>query len=341
MARESSMKPPASLGALIKRYREDRQVTQRELAAAAGMSVGALRDLEQGRTRSPRRGTLEELAAMLGLGETQRSELVQAWQLTAHTTPQRPTGRMSGFRIDVLGPLAAWRDGTRLYLGSGRQRAMLGLLALHVGAAVHRDGIIDTLWAERPPASAVAEVQSYVSGLRKLFGDGEVVASSGACYRLAVGTGQVDLAAFRLLAGQAHDAATGPHPVVGCDLYERALSLWRGDILADVDLVRGHPAAVEATSLRADAVLGYAEAAALAGTPARALPRLRGLCARDPLNEPAHACLMIALAATGRQAAALHLFEDLRRRLDAELGIPPSHVLAEAHLKVLRHAWSV
>ena len=29
------------------------------------------------------------------------------------------------------------------------------------------------------------------------------------------------------------------------------------------------------------------------------------------------------------------------RRLDAELGIPPSPVLADAHLRILRHDWSV
>lgn len=329
------------MGALIKRYREEQRVTQLELAEAAGMSVGALRDLEQGRTRSPRWGTLEELAAVLGLGQAQRAELTRAWQLTGGGSRGRPGRRPRGVRIDILGPLTAWRDGTRLALGSARQRAVLGLLALHAGAGVHRDGIIDVLWGVRPPASAVAEVQGYVSRLRKLFGDGGAVSTSGACYRLATGTGQLDLATFRLLAAQARDAVAGPDPSAGCDLYEQALGLWRGDVLADVDLVRDHPAAVEAACLRADAVLGYAGAAVLTGAPARALPWLRELCGRERLNERAHASLMIALAAVGQQAAALGVFADLRHRLDAELGIPPSPVLADAHLRVLKRDWSV
>jgi DNA-binding SARP family transcriptional activator/transcriptional regulator with XRE-family HTH domain len=338
MTRENEGKP---IGALVKRYREDQGVTQRELAAVAGMSVGALRDLEQGRTRSPRWGTLEELAAMLGLGQEQRAELTFAWQLGAGPRRGRLVPHPCGARIDVLGPLTAWRDGTRLALGSARQRAVLGLLALHTGAGVHRDAIIDMLWGERPPASAVAEVQGYVSRLRKMLGDRELVPASGACYRLAAGAGQLDLVTFRLLLGQARDAVARSDPAGGCEGYEQALGLWRGDVLADVDLARDHPAAVEAACLRADAVLGYAKAALLASTPARALPPLRELCGRDPLNERAHARLMLALAAVGQQAAALGVFDGLRRRLDAELGLPPSPVLADAHLRVLKHDWSV
>ena len=66
------------------------------------------------------------------------------------------------------------------------------------------------------------------------------------------------------------------------------------------------------------------------------LALLRALAAGEPLNERAHAQLMIALAGCGQQAEALGLFEDLRARLDAELAMPPGPDLAEAHLRVLR-----
>ena len=71
MAGENVGKSRTSMGTLIKRYREGQGLTQRELAAAAGTSIGALRDLEQGRTRSPRWAMLEELAAVLGLAQAQ------------------------------------------------------------------------------------------------------------------------------------------------------------------------------------------------------------------------------------------------------------------------------
>ena len=67
------------MGSVLRRYREERRLTQRELAAAAGLSLGALRDLEQGRTQSPRWDTAERLATALGLGPGQRAELTRAY----------------------------------------------------------------------------------------------------------------------------------------------------------------------------------------------------------------------------------------------------------------------
>jgi DNA-binding SARP family transcriptional activator/DNA-binding XRE family transcriptional regulator len=341
MARENGAQPRSRVGALIKRYREDMQMTQSELAEATGISLGALRDLEQGRTASPRWGTAEGLAAVLRLDEAQRAELARACRRKDAARVSSAVRPPRGVRIAILGPLAAWRDGVRLALGPARQRAVLGLLALHVGAAMHRDEIIDVLWGERPPASAVAEVQGYVSRLRKLLGgrpghDGgpELVGTvGGRCYELNAGVGALDLATFGDLTRQ---AAAEPDPARACGCYEQALALWRAGILVDVGLLCDHPAAVEATRRRAEAVLGYADAAARAGTHARVLPHLRDLCAREPLHEQAHAWLMTALAATGQQAAALEVFTTLRHRLDAELGIAPSPLLAQAHAQVLR-----
>jgi transcriptional regulator with XRE-family HTH domain len=397
------------IGSLIKRYRTEHQITQRELAAAAGLSVGTLRDLEQERTRFPRWGTIERLTAVLGLSQIERAELARARQagadslqayeddprgseaarpMTDHDAVGRrpPMTRLGGVLVEILGPMAAWRDGSRVRLGSARQRAVLGLLALHAGMTLHREAIIDLLWGDEPPASAVAQVQRYVSRLRRLLGVASartvavpaspgtgiaemVTTVGGCCYRLnaaAEGPGQsnadiswlrLDLTAFRQMTGQARDMAR-TDPAGACDKYEHALGLWRGDLLADVDLMRDHPAAVEVRRLRADAVLGFADAALLAdaalpadtrsgartGTYAaahagvynRVLPPLRWLCAAEPLDERAHASLMITLAAAGQQAAALQVFDGIRHRLASELGISPGAVLAHARAQVLR-----
>jgi hypothetical protein len=60
-----------SFGELLGAYRRAAGVSQRELADRVGISVAAIRDLEQGRTRGPRRRFVDAMAAGLGLtGDT-------------------------------------------------------------------------------------------------------------------------------------------------------------------------------------------------------------------------------------------------------------------------------
>jgi DNA-binding SARP family transcriptional activator len=233
-------------------------------------------------------------------------------------------------------------DGGVVRLGSARQRAVLGLLALHWSAGVPRDMIVDVLWGERPPRSAVAEVQAYVSRLRHLLDPARTardrsgpVLLTGPCYRLADGT-SLDLADFGELARRADVAASRGEFRLACALYERSLGLWRGEVLADVDLLHGYPAAIEAARRGGEVVLRFARAAAAGRRHEKVLPHLRRLCAREPFNEQAHAQLMTALAATGEQAAAVEVFWQLRGRLDSELGIRPGPQIAAVHLRVLR-----
>src|SRR5580692_7634796 len=92
-------------------------------------------------------------------------------------------GDVAKVRIGVLGPLAAWRSGVPVTLGPPLQRAVLGLLALHPGTGLSRSAIIDVLWRDDPPATAVPMVQSYISRLRRLLGPVcPITANSG--YRL-------------------------------------------------------------------------------------------------------------------------------------------------------------
>ncbi len=65
-------------------------------------------------------------------------------------------------------------------------------------------------------------------------------------------------------------------------------------------------------------------------------PHLRGLVSREPFDEAAQARLMIALAGSGQQAAALAIYDQVRLRLDAELGIRPGAELDRAQGQVLR-----
>jgi DNA-binding SARP family transcriptional activator/transcriptional regulator with XRE-family HTH domain len=349
MAKAPGWSPPNRMGMLITRYRAGRGLTQRQLAVAAGVSLGAVRDLEQGRTACPRWGTVESVAAALQVGQRERAELLHAWRSDSRIAvgaaagePDKTGAIVDRVHIEVLGPVSARVNGSVVALGSPRQRALLGLLAVNHGISVHRDVIAEALWRSAgPPSSALAQLQGYVWRLRKLLGSGQgdaaqLITTVGAGYQLRADGDQLDAVAFRQLAAAASLAAARRRSPEACQLYEQALDLWRGEVLADVELLRDHPAVAELAHRHSDAVLGYAETAIRAGLPHRALPRLRALCGRDPFHEAAHARLMIALAVTGQQAAALDAFSKLRHRLRDELGIGPGPELVRVHVQILR-----
>src|SRR5689334_10686592 len=102
----------------------------------------------------------------------------------------------SEFRI--LGPLEASVDGRPVALGGQKQRALLALLLLDSGRVVSTDRLINALWGEDPPKTAVTSLQNFVSQLRKLLGS-ELLETKAPGYRLRVGPGELDLDRFRTL----------------------------------------------------------------------------------------------------------------------------------------------
>jgi transcriptional regulator with XRE-family HTH domain len=157
------------LGPLLRGRRRAAGLTQQRLADAAQISVGALRDIEQGRTAGSRPSTLSRLAAVLELGEHDRSELQSLADL------QRDSERLAlqrtaaedvpaeGMWLALLGPLRAWRDGVPVALGSVRQQAVLALLVLSGKAGVSRAELMDVLWQDDPPPTALEMVHSCIS----------------------------------------------------------------------------------------------------------------------------------------------------------------------------------
>jgi len=341
------------LGARLRAYREAAGLTQGRLAELAGVSAAAVQDIEQGRTKKPRPASLTRLAGALHLSTSQLGELTAIPQPPIQRRPpaeERPThgsdadGRL---RVCVLGPVAGSRGGTPIALGPVRQRAVLTLLILHDDVGLSQAWIASALWRDDPPVTAATMVHGYIARIRRLLGAGEcpretpphrggALSWDGTRYRLAPNALESDLTEFSNLAELARQAAAGGYAAEACQLYEQALRLWRGEPAADIDLLLGHPAVTELSQRRTALILDYSATAEPAGLHEQVLGHLQALAGRAPLDERVHARLMIALAATGQQAAALGIYEDLRGRLAEELGIDPGRELADAHLQVLR-----
>jgi len=261
----------------------------------------------------------------------------------SHAWPvDQPEKARGGVRFGVLGPLRIWSGDTTVAV-RGRQRALLGLLALNANSAVRRDMIVDALWGDDPPSSAVGIVQTYMSRLRHALdlGHGQgsscpLLVSSGTAYMLRVTREQLDALAFESGVDCARALQLTGDTGAAVDAYDQALRLWRGDPLADIDDLQPHPAVAGLTRRRAAVITEYARIASTAGLYDRALPHLRALAGWEPLNERAHAWLMMGLAGSGQQAEALRVYTELRERLDDQLGIVPCAELRDAYDRVLR-----
>ncbi len=246
-------------------------------------------------------------------------------------------------RVAVLGPLEVTdAAGRPVHVGGQRVRALLILLALDAGRVVSARSLIERLWPDERPADAANALQSLVSRLRVTLRQAGlpagVLESSAVGYRLAAAAEAVDSLAFEAQARAGRQALASGDATAAALLLREALACWRGPALADV--VGEEFAAVPAArlaELRDAALLDRIEADLALGEAGPVLiGELRELIAADPLAERPTALLMRALAATGRQAEALAVYQRTRGLLADSLGVDPSPQLDQAYLAVLR-----
>jgi transcriptional regulator with XRE-family HTH domain len=91
----------ATMGQLLRGYRERALLTQERLAEVAGLSVRTVRGLELGQVRRPRMGSIRDLAAALELDDDEREALVLAVRATEPPAVRRPAQHPSQLPMDV------------------------------------------------------------------------------------------------------------------------------------------------------------------------------------------------------------------------------------------------
>ncbi|HCT78865.1 MAG TPA: hypothetical protein DGT23_20355 [Micromonosporaceae bacterium] len=240
----------------------------------------------------------------------------------------------SGMQVRLLGPVeVAVGDEVRPVPGL-RRKAVLAMLGLHPGQIVSSDRLIDMVWEEDAPATALNTLQRHISYLRDLLGAKETIVARAPGYLLDLGDEATDvLTAERLIrAGkQASD------PIRTIELLRAALALWRGRPLADVTPLRWFGEQAERLdNTEHEAMHALVEARLELGEHQPLIPELERLIAGRPLDEGLYRLLMIALYRSGRQAASLERFQQLKRVLAEELGIDPSPPLRELETAILR-----
>ncbi|SBT49644.1 AfsR/SARP family transcriptional regulator [Micromonospora auratinigra] len=236
--------------------------------------------------------------------------------------------------IRVLGGLAVTVDGRDLPLGTPKQQLVLGMLALHTGRAVTVESLVDELWPEEPPRSAVANVRTYAANLRRTFEKhrGPNLSRLGGAYRLESTTETVDAFRFTRYVEAAERAwAAGDMAAVRASLG-RGDELWGGPLLAGT--TTGPVLAARRAALdeqRLSAVELRARLDLRTGRFRAAISSLTDHLATHPYREQAHALLVRALYADGDPAEALAAARRAEQALLDHLGIA-----AGPELKLLR-----
>jgi DNA-binding SARP family transcriptional activator len=229
----------------------------------------------------------------------------------------------------------------RVPIPAAKQRAILACVALNANRTVTVDALAGVLWGSKEPPNAKPVVQNYVARLRRVLGPAaERLATGDGGYRLTVREdAELDHLQAAALDRRARRAVGDGDWAAGGRLAERALALWRGDVLEDVPsegLRTEFAPSIEEVrrgleEVRVDACLAAARFD-------DALPHLDRLIAAQPLREPLHERRLAALYAAGQRADALECYRRVRSTLRDELGIEPSPTLRGLYQLVLDDA---
>jgi DNA-binding SARP family transcriptional activator/tetratricopeptide (TPR) repeat protein len=239
----------------------------------------------------------------------------------------------------LLGPLQAWRGGAELPLGTPQQRATLALLLLQNGKPMSIDEIADALWGEVVPSRPGATIRTYFHRLRRLLAADDqdrVIALDGGGYRIEVDPLAVDVGRFCDEVARADTALDDGLGDEAVGHLRVALSLYRGTPLAGLPgfYVEGERARLHRLRLAALETMCRLELER--GAHARIVDQLQTAAVSEPLREPLHELLILALYRSDRQAEAFVAYENARRVLRDELGADPGPRLRELHQRMLR-----
>jgi DNA-binding SARP family transcriptional activator len=236
--------------------------------------------------------------------------------------------------VRLLGAVDVSVDGAVRPVHGLRRRAVLATLALRQGEVVSSDQLMDVVWGQAAPVTALNTLQSHVSHLRRVMGSKAAILARPPGYAIGPGAEPTDVQAAEELIRRGMQSAD--HAQRARDLHT-ALALWRGPSLADIaGLPWLEEQAARLDHLRQQASQAWLETRLNLGEHLQVVPDLEQLARDRPFDEPIHHLLMLALYRCGRQTDALDTYQRLQRSLDAELGIRPGQPLRDLEVAILR-----
>ncbi|MEU7022200.1 BTAD domain-containing putative transcriptional regulator [Streptomyces sp. NPDC046203] len=237
--------------------------------------------------------------------------------------------------LQLLGPVEATRDGSRIALSGTKMHTLLAALLLARGRVVPDTRLSRLLWGAEPPATMSAQIYTYVSRLRKLLDPEVALERRSPGYAIRTGECRVDILEYERLDRCGRQALQERRYAEASVLLRDALELWQGPMLVNVTEFLAEEEVPQWEEGRAATLENRMEADLALGRHQQIVAELTRLVADFPLRERMRAQLMTALYRCGRQADALHVFDEGRAVLADELGVDPGSGLRAAHQALL------
>jgi DNA-binding SARP family transcriptional activator len=240
-------------------------------------------------------------------------------------------------RFQILGPLEVVADDGPVLIRGLRRQLLVAKLLLNVGQIVPVVRLIDALWPDDPPHSAVENIRTYVYELRSQLrarGDRPRLDTYSHAYRLNAEPDELDMLRFNALTAAGEEALKRSDFSRGAALLGEALELWRDVPLSGLELnasMQGRVAMLE--ERRWSTLLKWIKARLALGEREDVIPTLRELVADRPLDESLWCMLATTLHSLGRTGEALEACAEARSTLVDQLGIDPG-----PELKRVQHA---
>ena len=240
--------------------------------------------------------------------------------------------------LRILGPVCVMVDGIDVVLDGAKPRTVLAALLLARGRVLTDTQLAALLWEWSPPATASAQIYTYVSRLRRRLGPDVDIVRRSPGYLFRMGEARFDCDEFELRSRLGHGEAATGQDEAAAHHFRMALAEWRGPALANVTEYLANTAAPPLDEARMATLEALIGAELRLGDHLRLASELTGLVTEYPLREGLRVQLMTALYRCDRQADAMLVYHDGRRLLAEELGVDPSPALVRTYGSVLSGA---